>query len=277
MLSLTERRVPSKDDLPEAAVPQIIGQTIAFTGRSVFACLVARSIHDPQRFASFRQRYQQRMVAPDSRGCHVHSELAFARGFNDGTVHIDRRTVEEFIGLLTPHVSASLIDSRMQTVDVCLAFESATEVSGGRCIRNAFRAECIQIRFVRPLLLQIFQARSVGHRIESDVEHVIGFMIRKVTLQQLDVSIDRCRQPALPSDRVSQSDSAVAGCRVSIGDFELHAGGRQHRSIVIFAPMFVALFDSANAIRVPAFRIFNPSSSRIRRSFRRRRLPFLIS
>jgi hypothetical protein len=60
---------------------------------------------------------------------------------------------------------------------------------------------------------------------------------------------------------VSQSDSAVVGCRVSIGDFELHAGGRQHRSIVTFAPMFVALLDSANAIRVPAFRIFNPSST----------------
>jgi hypothetical protein len=102
-------------------------------------------------------------------------------------------------------------------------------------------------------------------------------MIRKVASQQLDVSIGRCRQPALPSDRVSQSDSAVAGYRVSIGDFELHAGGRQHRSIVTFAPMFVALLDSANAIRVPAFRIFNPSSSRFCRSFRRRRPPFLIS
>jgi hypothetical protein len=76
---------------------------------------------------------------------------------------------------------------------------------------------------------------------------------------------------------VSQSDSAVAGCRVSIGDFELHAGGRQHRSIVIFAPMFVASFDSANAIRVLPVRIFNTSSPGFCRSFRRRRLPFLIS
>ncbi len=152
------------------------------------------------------------MITPDALVRHVHAELAFAGGFHNGTVHVDRRTVEEFLRLLTPHLPPSFVDGRMQRVNVRLAFEPTTEVARRRCVRNTLRSECIQIRFVASLLLEIFQTRSVRHRVESDVENMIGLVIRKVILQQFDVAIDGIDQSALPSHRMCEPDSSITRC-----------------------------------------------------------------
>ena len=74
------------------------------------------------------------------------------------------------------------IDGSVQAVDVVFALESSTEISGRRRIRNSFCAECVQIRCIGAFPLQIFQACPIGHRVEGDIQHMVGFMKWKVCL-----------------------------------------------------------------------------------------------
>ena len=55
------------------------------------------------------------------------------------------------------------------------------------------------IVFIAAFEFQIFEALSPSHRVVSNVEHMIGFMIRKVKLQQLHIAIDRVDESALLS------------------------------------------------------------------------------
>ncbi len=61
---------------------------------------------------------------------------------------------------------------------------------------------------------------------------------------------------------LSQPEASITSGRVSIGHFELHVGGRQHRSIVIFALMSGAPFEAMPAFGIPEGCLFNASWSR---------------
>jgi hypothetical protein len=91
--------------------------------------LIARTIHDPQRFPRFRQRNQQWVVAPDAFVRHIHADFTFAGCLHDRSVHIDGCLCEEFVRLLRPHVAPSFINGRVQTVNVVMGFEASTKIA----------------------------------------------------------------------------------------------------------------------------------------------------
>jgi hypothetical protein len=110
----------------------------------------------------------------------VHAFLAFARGLDHVSIHIDDGTLKEFLRLTSPDDSSSIINRIMQCVDVGLCFESATEVTCRGGVRNPRRANQVEVSFIVSFQLQIFQTSSATERIVSNVEYMIGFEIREV-------------------------------------------------------------------------------------------------
>jgi hypothetical protein len=118
----------------------------------------------------------------------VHSFFAFARGFDHGTVHVDGRLFEEFVRLTLPHVVPSFEKGVLQRIDLRCGCEPPTKVSRRCGIRNAWRAECVQIPFIAAFELDIFQTLSVRQSVVGDVENMIRFVIRKMKLQHFNTS-----------------------------------------------------------------------------------------
>jgi len=98
---------------------------------------------------------------------------------------------------------------------------------------------------------------------------MIGFMIRKVTLQQLHIAIDRVDDSTLLSQRVHESDTSIADCLDSIGHFVLNVACLKHRGRFCFR---VACFGLVPDARLNSFllrivflpSIFNPTIPRLR-------------
>jgi hypothetical protein len=88
---------------------------------------------------------------------------------------------------------------------------------------------------------------------------MIGFVIRKVILQQRDIFVDGVNESALLSKRMDQPDSTVAGGRVAISDFVSKPGGGHHGPRVVFGLVFLALIDSLLAFCDLSLRDFDPS------------------
>ena len=87
-----------------------------------------------------------------------------------------------------------------------------------------------------PVLLEpIERDGAVGHRVAGDVQDMIGFVIRKGSLQSFDIANDRIDQPTLPSHGRRQPDAPVARCRLSPGNFILNTRRRKHGTLVILA------------------------------------------
>ena len=95
----------------------------------------------------------------------------------------------------------------------------------------------------RSVFLQIFQAGAVGHRVVSNVEHLIGFMIRKMILQQLHVAVDGFDKSTLLSERMNKTNSTITGGRVSIGKLVLNSRRRHHGPLIVLDGVPVALPD----------------------------------
>ena len=135
------------------------------------------------------------MIAPSTLVIDVHAFFAFARGLDGVPIHINNGTLNEFLRLTSPDDASRIINRIMQCVDVGLGFESATEVACRGGIRDPRRADQVEVRFIVSLQFQIFQTSSTTERIVSNVEHMIGFEIRKVCLLFSDNCFSRTALP----------------------------------------------------------------------------------
>jgi hypothetical protein len=75
---------------------------------------VARTIDDPQRLTSFRQREQQRVIAPAAIVRDVDFLLALTARFDDVAVHIDGGLLEELVRLPCPHGLPRFVDRLLE-------------------------------------------------------------------------------------------------------------------------------------------------------------------
>ena len=136
------------------------------------------------------------MVAPDAVVGHV--DPLFARGIrgHDRAISVDERLVEECGRLLFPDTEPGLIDSVHQIQNIP-ALEPPAEIAGGGGIGNPLGPQGIEVDLVVTSQFEMLELVSSGQDVEGDVQHVIGLMVRQVTLEEMEPAVDVVNQSAL--------------------------------------------------------------------------------
>ena len=75
----------------------------------------------------------------------------------------------------------------------------------------------------------MFQARAAAEDVVGNIEHVIGFMIGLVNLEELQPLVNLCDEPALPCEHVYGPDTARGQSLGFLGQVILDVAGREHR------------------------------------------------
>ena len=97
------------------------------------------------------------------------------------------------------------------------------------------------------------EAVAVTQGVIGNIQYVIGFMIRKMNLEQMEALVDEVDQPDLLGKQVKGADAAEADAVNAFGDFVMNVGGSEngpiatHRLGFIEPPLNSAL-ASAEAV-----------------------------
>jgi hypothetical protein len=68
--------------------------------------------------------------------------------------------------------------------------EAAAEIARSGRIRNALSAQGVEVNFILTTQFDVLQAGAVAQGVVSEVEHMIGFVVRHMNQEQVQVAID---------------------------------------------------------------------------------------
>src|SRR5947209_14815277 len=88
------------------------------------------------------------MVTPPAVVADVHSLLALGIGLNEGAIGVQDRLIAKRVGLLSPDPQPRFIDGVDQGEDIGLRREAATEVAGGRRVRDSLGSQSIEVDLI---------------------------------------------------------------------------------------------------------------------------------
>ena len=108
--------------------------------------------------------------------------------------------------------------------------EAAAEVAGRGRIGDAAGAEGIEEDFVVAAQFDVLQTGAVAQGVVGEVEHVIGFVIRQMDLEQVQAAVDGVDQAELPGQEVDGADAAVGDAAAAVADFVVDVAGGEHGS-----------------------------------------------
>lgn len=194
---------------------------------------VPAAVEKIQGLLRIGEGHNERMISPNALVRDIHAFLAFAQRFNDGSIGVDPcRLFCERLGLLSPNRQPCLVDRLHQVFDVSF-IESSAKVACGRWVRNALRAECVQKDFVVPSNLDVFESLATAQDVVSDIEHVVGLMVRPVLLEHFHSLVDRIHEPCVLCHSISKADSSVANRSVPFGEFVANIFCLEHRTFAV--------------------------------------------
>ena len=130
------------------------------------------------------------MIAPGAVVADVHADFALAGGLGHRTVHVDLGAVEEVVGLSCPDLQARVVDDIDERVKV-RGRKATAEVAGRGRVGNAARAEGVEEILVVAAQFDVLQASAIAQGVVGEVEHVVGFLIGQVKLQQMQPLVNR--------------------------------------------------------------------------------------
>ena len=90
--------------------------------------------------------------------------------------------------------------------------------------------ESIEESVVVAAEFDVVQAGSVAERIVSDVENVVGFVIRQMDLEEVKSLVDGLRQSELVGEHVDGSDASVSNGSVSMRNVVFDGATGEDRS-----------------------------------------------
>ena len=178
--------------------------------------------------------------------------LARTGGLDQRAVEVDVRAVEEVGGLLGPDAPACDVDGVDQRLDIP-RLEAAAEVAGRGRIGNARRAQGIEMVLVVAAQFDVLQTDAVAQGVVGEVEHVIGFVIRQVQLEQMQTLIDRFDQTTTPRQQMESANAAAGDAADLVRYFVMNVAGGQLR-LEAEGEVFLieTTFDSTLATGEPA-------------------------
>ena len=188
---------------------------------------VARAVDQPQDFSRIGQGDGQRVISPLAFVGDVHSLFALTVRLHDRSVGVDDRLLEKRLRLAGPGVAPRLVDRLLQVIEI-LRTKTTAEVPGRGRIGNAPSAQGIEIGFILAPQLQVLQAATIAQRVVGDVQHVIGFVIGPVDLEQVQPSVDGLRQAERLCQLMHQTDPAIRRADGSLRHFILNVRRPEH-------------------------------------------------
>ena len=131
--------------------------------------------------------------------------------------------------------------------DVSLT-EAAAEVSGSGGVGDTLGAEGVEIDLVVTPQFDVFDPLAPGQDVERDVQDMVGFVIRQMSLEDVDHSVDRADQSGLAGQQEHGADAAGAESLDTIGQLVMDVGGGHHRLVAFRTGSILdAVEDSALA------------------------------
>ena len=231
MLRLAEVGVAAQEHLAKAAL-QTNPYGAIDLGRGPFVRgAIAGTVDDAEDFAGVGQRDDQRMIAPDAVVGDVHALLAFAGRLDHGAVHVDAGRLEERVGLASPDALAHVVEDVEQRVDI-LGPEASAEIAGRGRIGNARGSEGVEEDFVLATQFEILQTGAVAQRVVGEVEDMIGFVVGKMELEQMEPFVDGLDESAASGQEVNGPDAAVGDAAIAEGELVVDVGGGEARPLV---------------------------------------------
>jgi hypothetical protein len=204
-------------DLPEARLPAKGDRPVEVLGGLLVARPVAAPVDHVQGFPRVRQGQDQRVVAPLPLVVDVHPLLALAPGLDHRAVGVEDRLGEERLGLATPDEKPHGMEDLLQVVDGRLV-EAAAEVAGRGRVGDAAGPQSVEIGLLVAEQFQVLQAGPSRQEVVGDVEHVIGFVVGQMDLQQPQSGVDRPIESQGADQEVDQADPAVGRGPGAFGD-----------------------------------------------------------
>ena len=217
--SSTLRKPPRK----QVAMARVEGR-----GRAFMRGTIAGTIDEAQDFASVGQGDDQGMITPDAVVGDVHALFALAGGGHQGAVGVEDGLVEETGGLVLPDADADLIEDVLQEVDVGHG-EASAKIAGGSGVGNALGAEGIEKVDIVAAQFDVLQTIAVTQGVEGEVEHMIGFGIGQMNLENVQTRIDGVEQADVAGELVKEGDAAEAEAMDAVGDFIVEVAAGQDR------------------------------------------------
>ena len=225
---------------------------------------VAAPIDQVERLAGVGQRDDQDMIAPDSIVADVDALFALGAGADEGAVEIHDRLAEEVGGLLGPDPQPGRIDRLHQGEDIGF-LKPPAEVTLGGGVGDAFGAEGIEIDGIVAPQLDVFEAAATGEDIERNVQNMVGFVIRKVAFEEMEVEVDEGDQARAPCQHHHGADAAGRKAVNALAEFVVDVGGGHHGRtnpmptvIITPEPLFHANGPEVSLLRAAGFDVVYP-------------------
>ena len=158
----------------------------------------------------------------------VDALLALGSGLDHRAVGFDVRDGEELRGLLLPDFQTRHVEGCLQGGEV-FARKTPAEVACRGGIGNSLGAQEIQIGFVLPPQLEVFQALRSAQPVVGQVQDVVRLVVRQMHLEQMQALVDRLGQSQLTGQLLHQSDAAVGRADATLGQFVMQLAAAQHR------------------------------------------------
>ena len=148
------------------------------------------------------------MVSPDAFVRETHALFALASRLDNRAVHLNVGPLEELCRLLLPHLQACFVKGFHQQSNVRFA-EPPAEVTGRGGIGQSVCSDCIEKHFVITTQFNVLQSLAATQQVVCHVQHVIGFRVRPVNLQQVQPRIDRRLQTKPLNQPVHRTNAAA--------------------------------------------------------------------
>src|ERR1700730_1741191 len=227
MLGLGKIVIATQQHLAEAGAETAGSGPVQCRGGAFVGRTITRPIDDPQHLAGVGQAHDQRMITPGAIVGDVDALFAFTVRAHQGAIGIQDGLLEEAIGLLFPNVSANLVIDVLQQVDL-EDVEAATKITRGRRVGNALGAQGVEEVDIVATQFDVLQTITIAERVESDIEHMIGFVIALVNLENMQSAVDGVDQTNPPCQKVQGPDAAVSDAMHTIGHFVVDIAGGEH-------------------------------------------------
>src|SRR5665213_2062589 len=140
-----------------------------------------------------------------------------------------------------------------------LLLEATAKIAGRRGIGNAQGVQGIQVRFILSPQLQVLQTAAVTQRVVGDVQHMIGFVVWQVDLEQVQMLVDRSREAQRLGQLMHETNAAISSANRSLRHFVMRVDNSEHRLLEIIGKVVSvqarldSLLASATAIRHTLF------------------------
>jgi hypothetical protein len=238
----SEVGVAAQHHLVEASSSHELDRAIEVRDHALVRRPVAASIGDEEGLGRVGKRDHQRVIAPDPVVRDVHPFLALAIGRDQRAIRLDRGDgFGEARGLASPYIKPGLVDRILQIVDRSDR-ETPTEITGGRRVWDAPRAQRVEEDTVVAPKLDVIERSTAAERVEANVQDMVGLVVGRVDLQQMQPVVDPLGQADLLEQALDRSDPAVRDRPGLVRQLVAYVASREHGPVLVHADRGLELF-----------------------------------